>query len=106
MGPDIGGERRHVEIADQNHAVLGLGPIAAEPGGHGVEEIELVLELVVDRGIGDVAARRHIEIVQHDRLLRRTRPVEGDRQMPRVPAPANVAAFGTVKGSRESVATP
>ncbi len=71
-----------------------------------VQEVELVLELVVDRGVRDVAAGRHIEIMQDERLGARLGAIEGDRQMARMSAAADIAALGSLKGIRESVATP
>ena len=50
-------------------------------------------ELLVERGIGQIAARRHIDVVQHDRLRLSVRRVEPDGEMPRVAAAANVAAL-------------
>ena len=47
---------------------LALPRMALEPGIHGLEKVELMAEFLVERGIGNVAARRHVDVVQHDRL--------------------------------------
>ena len=62
---------------------------AFEPAGERLEEFELVAEPVVERRVGDVAAGRHIDIVQQNRL--RARAVDRDGEMARVTAPANIA---------------
>ena len=69
---------------------LALPRMAPEPRIHRLEEIELVAELLVERGIGKIAARRHVDVVQHDRACV---SVERDGEMPRMAAPANVAAL-------------
>jgi len=37
-------------------------------GFHLVEELQLVLEFRIERGVGNIAARRHVEIMQHQRF--------------------------------------
>ena len=71
--------------------LLRLAPHGFEPGGERLEEVELVAEPVVERGVGDVAAGRHIDIVQDDRPC--AGAVERDGEMARMSAPANVAAL-------------
>ena len=51
---------------------------------HFVEEGELVGELHVDRRVGHVAAGRHVEIMQRDRILQPGALAERDRDMPAV----------------------
>ena len=57
-----------------------------------------MLELVVDRGVRDVTAGRHVEIVEDQRLEACLGAVEGHRQMARMSAPADVAPLGKFEG--------
>jgi hypothetical protein len=66
-------------------------------GGHLVEERELVLEFRIERRIGDVAAGRHIEVVQAQRRLQTRSFAERHRDMPRVDLAAERANVGPVE---------
>ncbi len=59
--------RRDIEIADQDVPVV-AARMQRLAGFHLVEELELVLELRIERRIGNIAARRNIEVMQHHRL--------------------------------------
>ena len=59
--------RRDIEIADQDMAVV-AARMQRLARLHLVEELKLVLEFRIERGIGNVAAGRNIEIMQHQRL--------------------------------------
>ena len=59
--------RRDVEIADQDVPVV-AARMQRLAGFHLVEELQLVLEFRIERGIGNVAAGRNVEIMQHQRL--------------------------------------
>ncbi len=76
--------------------LLALPAHGLEPRLQRLEKIELVAEFLVERRIGNVAARRHIDIVQHER----PRAVQRHRKMPRMAASANVAAL--VKCERQT----
>ena len=77
VGPDIIFQRRDIEIADQDHRIVLLRGAPGEEFFHALEEVELVRELGVDRGIGNVAAGRHIEIVDLHTALQRHAHVPG-----------------------------
>ncbi len=62
-------QRRDIEIAQQHHRIVLLRFARGEEFLHAFQEVQLVGELVVGLGIGNVAARRHIEIVQLDAIL-------------------------------------
>ena len=64
---------------------------------HLVEEGELVGELRVDRGIGNVAARRHVEIMQRDRILQPGPLAEHDRDVAAIALAAIVADRGRLE---------
>src|SRR5262245_66153876 len=98
MRPHVGWERRDIEIADHDHAALAVAPHGLEPGGERLEEVELVAEAVVERGVGGVAAGGRIDIMQDDRICARAFNREG--AMARVSAPAT----GAARGKREGVA--
>ena len=72
VAPDVMFERRHVEVADGDAAqsLPGTWPGLARdvPGGHLAIEIELVGEFHIGVGIGDIAARRDIEVVEQNRI--------------------------------------
>jgi hypothetical protein len=63
-------ERRHVEVADGDAAQalpgVRLGSARSVPVGHLAVEFELVRELGVLPGIGNVTAGRNVEIVEQD----------------------------------------
>ena len=77
MVPDVGLERRDVEVADQDRAPRRVAA-RAEPVGQRRQHLELVAELRVELRVGQVAAGRDVEIVQLD-PARQQRP-----QMPAV----------------------
>jgi hypothetical protein len=85
VAPHVMLERRHVEVADgdaaQAPAGARLGPVLGVPVGHLAVEGELVRELLVLPGVGDVAARRDVEIVEQDGIAA---DVEGGLDMPAV----------------------
>ena len=59
--------RRDVEIADQDMPVV-AARMQRLARLHLVEKSQLVVEFRIERGIGNVAAGRHVEIMQHQRL--------------------------------------
>ncbi len=59
--------RRHVEIADQDMAVV-AARMQRLARLHLVEKLQLVLEFRIERGIRNIAAGRNVEIMQHQRL--------------------------------------
>jgi hypothetical protein len=59
--------RGDVEIADQDVAVVATR-MQRLTRLHLVEEAKLVIEFLVQRGIGNVATGGDVEIVQHQRL--------------------------------------
>ena len=63
--PDIMFERGDVEVADHDHRPVGRA-LRRPPCRHFVQEAELVLELDVDRRVGNVAARWDIDAVDLD----------------------------------------
>src|ERR1019366_2536241 len=75
------------EIADENGAAGGF-PFTFEPSGHFVDEGELVREFVVDRGIGFVAARGTIEIMDSQPARLAPQPY---LQVPRIALGAKLA---------------
>ena len=93
MRPHIGFERRDVEIADENSSLAALAAKAREPRLHLFEEIELVAKLGIERRVRHIATGWHVDVVQSERLCVRGAAIERDRQMPRVTAPANIAAL-------------
>ena len=97
--PHIGLERRDVEIADEDHALAALAAKAGEPRLHRFEEIELVAKLGIERRVRHIAAGWHVDVVQSERLCVRGAAIERDRQMPRVTAPANIAALYLGEGN-------
>src|SRR5512137_1053504 len=90
--PHIGRQRRDVQIADEDHAIGSLAAYPAEPGVHGFKKIELVTKFRIERRIGQITTRRHINVMQGERLYLRATTIELDREMPRMTAPANVAS--------------
>src|SRR5438046_3549391 len=88
--------RRHVEIADQDMAILaawvqGLARL------HLVEELQLVLEFRIERGIGNIAAGRNVEIMQHQRRRQLRLFAERYRDVTRI----DLVAEGTDVGGLE-----
>ena len=75
--------RRDVEVADQDVAVV-AARMQRFAALHLVEELQLVLELRIERGIWNVAAGRHVEIMQHQRLRKLRFFPERYRDVPRV----------------------
>ena len=59
--------RRDIEIADQDVAVI-AARMQRLASLHFVEESELVLEFRIELRIGNIAAGRNVEIMQHQRL--------------------------------------
>src|SRR5215471_2840184 len=76
-------ERRHIEIAEQNHAVRVL---AAQSAGcaHFVEKGKLVREFRIDRRVGEVAAGGYVEVVQRDGIAQSSAFAEHCRDVPTV----------------------
>ncbi len=66
-------------------------------GLHLVEESELVIEFRIERGIGDVAAGRHIEIMQHQRLCELRLFAEGHRDVAGIDDVAEGADVGRLE---------
>ena len=75
--------RRDVEIADQDVAVV-AARMQRLAGLHLVEEFQLVIELRIERGIGNVAAGRHVEIMQHQRFCKLRLLAEGHGDVARI----------------------
>ena len=100
-GPSLGANRL---LGGRHDLGAAVGVEATEPCAHRLEEIELVAKLVVERGIRQIAACRHIDVVQHDRLRLSGLRVEPDGEMPRVAPAANVATLLQREGV--GVATP
>src|ERR1700733_11521794 len=88
--------RRDVEIADQDMP-LAITRMQRLAGFHLVEKAELVLKLRVERGVRNVAAGRHIEIMQHQRLCELRLVAEGYRDVPRIDLVAEGADIGGVE---------
>ena len=105
MAPDVVLERRDVEIADQDHAACA---VAAQRGvvAHLVEEGELVREFRIDLRIGLVAAGRHIEIVQRDRIAQPGVLAEHGRDVAAVGLAAKRLDVDDSNGRREITTTP
>jgi hypothetical protein len=96
--PDVGRQRRDVEIADHDHAILAFSPHATKPSVHRLEKLELVAELLVQLRVGQVPASRHIDIMQDKWTSRAVGLGELDGEMTRMPSPANVAALEKCEG--------
>ena len=74
---------------------------------HLVEEGELVGEFRIDLGVGLVAAGRHVEIVQRDRIAQPGALAERHRDMAAIGLAAEALDVGaSSNGRRESTATP
>ena len=65
--PNVVFERRDIEIADDDAIAAARHRAIGEPVFEFVDELQLVGEFLVDRGVGFIAAGRHIEIVNDDR---------------------------------------
>ena len=68
-----------------------VGVLTAQPGAcpHLVEKSELVREFRIDLRIGQVAAGRHVEIMQRDRIAQAGALAEHGRDVPAVVLPQN-----------------
>src|SRR6266702_2110780 len=75
--------RRHVEVADQYVPVVAAW-MQRLAGFHLVEELQLVVEFRIERGIGNVAAGRHVEIMHDQRLCQLRLFAERNRDVPRI----------------------
>ena len=66
--PHIVGKGSNVEVAEQDAGFLrfGIGEVLA----HFFDEVEFVCKLRIFLGIGDIAPRRHIEVMQVERCVR------------------------------------
>ena len=88
--------RRHVKIADQDMPV-----IAARMQGlarlHLVEKLQLVLEFRIERGIRNIAARRNVEIMQHQRLGQLRLFAKRNRDVTRIDLVAEGADIGSLE---------
>ena len=73
---------------------------------HLVEERELVREFRIDLGIGNVAARRHVEIMQRDRVAQAGALAERHADMTAVGLAAELLDRVVSNGSRERTTTP
>jgi hypothetical protein len=96
VGPDVVLEGRDVEVADEE-AGRRRRALPLPPGAHLGEEPELVAELLVDLGVRDVAAGRHIEIV-HREPGRGSGLAERDRDVAGVGAAAERHRAGLREG--------
>ena len=72
--PDIILARGDVQIAHQNGAV---GPVPAKEIAHLGQEIELLAKLLVFVPVGNIAARRHIDVVNGNAVLQPGRHMAG-----------------------------
>ena len=90
MRPDIGLERRDIEVADHHAARAAVAPVLP-PAGHLLKKLQLVGELVVDLRVRLVAAGRHVEIVDFDAR-------HGGERVAPVRAPAPVARAALLDG--------
>ena len=75
--------RRDVEIADQDVAVV-AARMQRLARLHLVEKFQLVIEFRIERGIGNVAAGRNVEIMQHQRLCELRLFAERNRDVTRI----------------------
>ena len=66
--PHIGFERRDIQIADRNHPLPAVRPCAlgSEPRRQLVKKLQLVREFRIFAGVGNIAAGRHIDVVEFD----------------------------------------
>ena len=88
--------RRDIEITDQDMAVIATGLQRLAPL-HFIQELQLVFELWIERGIGNIAACRNVEIM-YDQRLAKLRPFpESDRDVTRI----DLVAEGSDVGSLE-----
>ena len=99
MIPDVGWQRRDVQIAHQHGAPLRI-EVGAKPFGQRRQELEFVGEFGVDFGIRNAAAGRHIQVVQLE-LARKPQA-----QVPTVVLAAPGDRFASSSGSLENTATP
>src|SRR5581483_485086 len=83
VAPDVVFERRHVEVAEKDRA-LGFARLDGVARPQLVEEGELVREFRIDLRIGLVAAGRHVEIMQRDRIAQAGTLAELRRDVPAV----------------------
>ena len=90
VGPHVGGQGRDIQIPHQHSFRLRVASVA-KPAGELLEELELVGELVVDRGVGDIPAGGDIEVVQFH-------PADHRRDVAGVPPLAPVASAGLLQG--------
>ena len=93
MRPDVVLIRRHVEIADQDMAVV-AARMQRFARLHLVEKPELVLEFRIERRIGNIAAGRNIEIMQHQRLCQLRPGAERNRDVTRIDLVAKGSDIG------------
>lgn len=99
MIPYVRVERRDVEIA-RDDCITSGSLFGDRPFGHFVEKSELMREFWIDRAVGLVASRGHIEIMQNNAPSRCARRKEGDRDMAGVPVAAKGAG---VDGSERNL---
>ena len=67
--PHIMLQRRDVEIAEDDDFAIGFH-ILFRPVAHGIDKAEFFIELLVHFGVGHIAARGHIEVVDDDAVLK------------------------------------
>ena len=82
-----------VEVADQDMPVV-AARMQRFARLHLVEKFQLVIELRIERGIGNVAAGRHIEIMQHQRLCELRLLAERHRDVTRIDLVAEGSDIG------------
>ena len=85
--------RRDVEIADQDVPVV-AARMQRLARLHLVEKFQLVIEFRIERGIGNVAAGRNVEIVQHQRLCELRLFAERHRDVTRIDLVAEGSDIG------------
>jgi hypothetical protein len=85
VAPDIVLQRRDIQITHQHRALAGA--TRGEPVRGFRDKIQLVREFRIGHGIGNVATRGHVKIVQLHRSATR---LDGDLQMPAIAARAPV----------------
>ena len=83
MAPDIMLERRDIEIADQDHAV-GPSQRSAAHARISSRKASLCANFGLTAGIGHVAARGHVEIMQRDRVAQARALAEHRRDVPAI----------------------
>ena len=96
MTPHVVLERRHVEVAHQDGARMRRGS-ELRADAHLVEKRQLVGEFGVDPGIGLVAARRHVKIMDRERVAQAGAFAQNRRDVPAIASLAEDPHAGLVE---------